>query len=370
MKLLIIDTYYPSALNSLRKNSPQIFRLSYQKQLKVLLSKRFGTSDAYSYYLKPLKVAAHEVIANDEKLQRTWAKEHKITIPESTILSSIKTIPYIYRFVGKPKWMQDIILAQVTDFKPTIIYFQDLTVLNPDNLKLVHARYKLVGQIASMPPPVSYLKHFDLLLTSLPNLVEKFTTMGIKSRLFKIGFDQRILAKIGEHRRVFDTVFVGSFSTYHTSGTKLLEKIAHHVSVDVWGNGLHFLSPLSPLRRNFHGEAWGITMYEVLARAKIVVNRHSDIAGEYANNMRMYEATGMGALLITEERKNLSELFAPGKEIVTYIDSSDLLDKLRYYLVHEDERIKIAQKGQERTHKEHTYEKRMKELECILKKEL
>ena len=75
-------------------------------------------------------------------------------------------------------------------------------------------------------------------------------------------------------------------------------------------------------------------------------------------------------LFRSEERENLPRLFTPGKEVVTYKDADDLTKKLRYYLAHENERKSIAQKGQERTLKEHTYEKRMRELVRILQKSL
>ena len=44
----------------------------------------------------------------------------------------------------------------------------------------------------------------------------------------------------------------------------------------------------------------------------------------------------------------------------------DLVEKIRYYLAHEEERSAIAHAGQERTLKDHTYLQRMKELEQII----
>ena len=35
-------------------------------------------------------------------------------------------------------------------------------------------------------------------------------------------------------------------------------------------------------------------MYRVLRQSKIALNRHSDVAEDHANNMRLYEATGVG----------------------------------------------------------------------------
>jgi spore maturation protein CgeB len=82
--------------------------------------------------------------------------------------------------------------------------------------------------------------------------------------------------------------------------------------------------------------------------------------------MRLYEATGVGTLLLTDEAKNLGELFEPGREVVTYADADDLAEKVRHYLAHEDERSAVARAGQERTLREHTYAERMRELVAIL----
>ena len=40
-------------------------------------------------------------------------------------------------------------------------------------------------------------------------------------------------------------------------------------------------------------------MYKILGRSKISFNRHINTAENNANNMRLYEATGMGSLLLT-----------------------------------------------------------------------
>ena len=64
-------------------------------------------------------------------------------------------------------------------------------------------------------------------------------------------------------------------------------------------------------------------MYRVLARTRVAMNRHGDIAEGHANNMRLFEATGAGALLATEAADNLPELFEPGREVLAYRDADD-----------------------------------------------
>jgi spore maturation protein CgeB len=228
----------------------------------------------------------------------------------------------------------------------------------------------LVGQIASPLPPKENLKCFDLIITSFPHYVGLFKKMGIKSEYHKLAFEPRVLKKIGKQKRTYPVTFVGSFTPYHSEGTKVLEKVTQKVPVHVWGQGIEFLSPISPLRKNYHGQAWGLDMYKILAKSKIVVNRHIKVADDYANNMRLFEATGMGAMLITDSKKNLNDLFKVGKEVVVYKSSNDLLKKLNYYIKNEDEQQKIAKAGQKRTLKNHNYSIRMKELSDILKKHL
>jgi spore maturation protein CgeB len=82
--------------------------------------------------------------------------------------------------------------------------------------------------------------------------------------------------------------------------------------------------------------------------------------------MRLYEATGVGAMLLTDRKDNLHELFEIDKEVVSYSSKEEAAELVRYYLDHPEESQKIAQAGQARTLRDHTYEKRMSELVSIL----
>jgi spore maturation protein CgeB len=116
------------------------------------------------------------------------------------------------------------------------------------------------------------------------------------------------------------------------------------------------------MRRRYHGQAWGLDMFRVLYSSRIALNRHIRVAGDYANNMRLYEATGVGALVLTEERLNLDELFVPGNEVVTYTTEDELVERIDYYLQHDDERRSIAEAGQRRTLSEHTHRHRLERV--------
>jgi len=78
--------------------------------------------------------------------------------------------------------------------------------------------------------------------------------------------------------------------------------------------------------------------------------------------MRLYEATGVGTLLVTDRKDNLSSLFEPGKEVVAYGSAEEAVELVDYYLQHNEERKQIARSGQARTLSEHSYHHRMEEF--------
>ena len=68
----------------------------------------------------------------------------------------------------------------------------------------------------------------------------------------------------------------------------------------------------------------------------------------------------------TRGEQRLGDLFAPGHEAVSYSSARELVDRVKYYLAHEDERSEIAAAGHARTLRDHTYIQRMRELVSIL----
>ena len=83
--------------------------------------------------------------------------------------------------------------------------------------------------------------------------------------------------------------------------------------------------------------------------------------------MRLYEATGTGALLVTDSKPNLGDIFDIGREVVDYRTEDECIERVLYYLGHEGERSKIASAGQQRTLREHTYFNRMCEMVDIVR---
>ncbi|RLB81528.1 MAG: hypothetical protein DRH24_09005 [Deltaproteobacteria bacterium] len=79
-------------------------------------------------------------------------------------------------------------------------------------------------------------------------------------------------------------------------------------------------------------------------------------------HLRDFEVPMSGALYITEYMDEIEEHFIPGKEIITYKNEYELLDKLRFYLEHQEAAEKVRLAGYERAISCHTYHIRYKTL--------
>jgi len=74
--------------------------------------------------------------------------------------------------------------------------------------------------------------------------------------------------------------------------------------------------------------------------------------------LRDFEVPMSGGFYMVEYMKELEEFFEIGKEIVCYGDREDLSDKIKYYLVHDNERETVRRAGHERCLRDHTWKKR------------
>jgi spore maturation protein CgeB len=352
VRILIVDTCYPAFLDAHYAARPELRNASYDVQWRALMGTFFGTSDSYSHYLAKVGHEAHEVVVNCLPLQKAWARDRGFRTRRAGFRPRVATPALVH--------------AQAAEFAADVVYVQDLSALDIDTLSALRQRALLVGQIASEPPSDEVLRKFDLLLTSFPHYLDRFRTLGINSEYFRIGFDERVLAHV-QPRRETDIAFVGGLGrTAHGRGNALLEEAAGRLPIAFWGYGVEGWPETSPIRRGFRGEAWGLEMFRVLAASRIALNRHIEAAEDNANNMRLYEATGVGTFLLTDAKRNLAELFEPGVEVETYGDVDELVEKARYYVDHEEARVAIAKAGQRRTLRDHTYARRMEELVALL----
>jgi hypothetical protein len=144
---------------------------------------------------------------------------------------------------------------------------------------------------------------------------------------------------------LYDVAFVGSVGVAHkrtNSRMRRLQLLAGRYHT----NDVFAPTPVEEVGR-------------IYSQARIVFN--TSIAGDVT--MRVFEGTASGALLVTDSVRNgLGELFEVGSELAVFGDDEEMLAKIDYYLAHEEERADIAAAGCRRTHRDHTYNRRVQQV--------
>jgi len=84
---------------------------------------------------------------------------------------------------------------------------------------------------------------------------------------------------------------------------------------------------------------------EILQRSKIVLNFSYSVDFDQLKG-RVFEALLCGAMLMENENAQIQCYFTPGEDYVSFNSKEDLVDKIQYYLEHEDERLEIAARGE------------------------
>jgi hypothetical protein len=378
MRILIFDTHYQESLHRFYQNEPHLAQQSSSEQLHAIYETGFGRADSLPLNLRKLGHEVEQFVVNAAPIQIAWANENGLQIDtkRSTVLKvqqRLKRHVDRLRSVAKtpgmniPKWEMEVLIAQARAFKPDVIFVCDVLYL-PAHFHRTLKDYTtlLVGEMAYPIPPGLDLQPFDLIISAAPHFVERLRKAGAKSELLRLGFEQTILDRLGSQTKDVELAFIGSVGKDHQLRLELLEELCRNVPISFWGAGAENLPADSPLRGRVKPPLWGYDMYRQLQRSKIALNIHIDMAEQYAANMRLYEATGVGTMLLTDWKMNLPELFVPGKEVAAYCSKEECVELVNYYLAHDSEREAVARAGQQRTLSEHSYYHRMQELTEIL----
>lgn len=78
--------------------------------------------------------------------------------------------------------------------------------------------------------------------------------------------------------------------------------------------------------------------------------------------LRVFDIMGSGGFVLSNYQPELAELFENGREVVMYESVDDLVEKIDYYLTHEDERKEIARAGCKKVQKMYRFEVRIREI--------
>ena len=402
-KLVKVSSYYTNFLKEYYKKYPYIKEYDYNNQLKHLIEQRVAWSDFYSRNFKKLGVDAYEIVANAHHLQNQWAKENNS------------------RKIGL-----NIVLDQLKKLKPNVVWFEDSFRFSGEFMREIRREVSSVRLIIGNccapynREQLNNFKAFDFITTCSPEFVDRFEKFHIDAVLLYHAFEPTIHDEIdysGEN--MYDFLFTGSIvggKGFHSHRVEILEQLLDkNINLQFRGNietlslfelfkrqsayiTSHFLKDIGlkkivkkitglnkalnvtsfprqvyvskKLRKISYPPVYGIEMYKLLVQSKIGLNIHADIASKFAVNMRLFETSGVGTALLTDHKENITDLFEPGTEILTYSSPEECVEKANWLLENPIESKKIAKSGQNRCLRDHNYYERAKKVDGLIRSKL
>ncbi len=319
MRIFQNSGLYPSYVPKLRRLTAGLS--GFADLRTAFLSDRFGAT----HFLLPVLNGHEEAFftnCDDAVLQKAWAKEHGIS-PKSS--------------------MEDILLSQIEEHRTEVFY----------NLAPVHYDSKFVKRLPSCvkksiawraaPSSGADFSAYDLMLSNLPSLITGWKKQGINAEYFSPAYDPNMSEFANNQDRPIDVLFIGAYSRHHMQRANTLRAVAE-LSSDykiqycldrsrITRLAETFLGSIPPLKsyrlpRSIvavsNAPVFGLDMYDLIGKSKIVLNGSIDMAGNERGNMRCFEAMGCGALLISDEGVYPQGMVA-GDTMLNY-QGSDVVD--------------------------------------------
>jgi hypothetical protein len=351
---------------------PELASRSYKEIRNELFAQYYYQSDSLSSAIAAQGNDVEESIPECYPLQLKWAKQHAPSLAASYYLG--KPLRSFRSRVLKQtavmeEWGSKVVLEQVRKYKPDVVYVYSGAPVTEQQLVEIKKHTRLLVLQWSCALIEGFPYHlFDLVTTSYRKLIPYFRSRNIRCEEVQQAYDQRINDLVKKEASTGDVVFIGTLlPKVHATRIAILEQLAEKINIDFYGQGYEQLPADSPIRKRYKGEANGLNMYNIYSRYKIALHIPGDTVNEFAGAKRLFEVTGIGTMLLTQQQSNISEYFEEGKELLCFTDANDCFEKIKYYLAHDKEREQVAKAGQQRTFSYHSFSKRAAEVDKIVR---
>ncbi len=403
MKISFIYTPSRVSWSYTYRKYPWLRTAEYEIQLARLLAEPNGGMSGYQSALTLMGHECQTVFPEINPLQQTWFREN--VAQKSGPLNG-----------------QDILQRQIASFQPDVLYCSVSNSFGSHFIRSLKASVPsikaVVMYVGSFTYDVDLIKDADVVVACSQELVDSLVVGGAKAHYIPHAFDSINVAtaKSADIVQIPKVFFSGSLvrrKGMHDEREKVLAHLARnlpsayylsmaHSSSSVMRMDWCLLKVSSEISRGishipFLGSTfgrsntfrrlsrirvadspivsrdiskvakppvYGLDVY-ALYRSYLVTLNHS---GEYASaeNLRLFEATGAGACLLTDFKFNLADYFSLDDEVVTYSSEEECVEKAKYLLDHPDVARGIGISAAQRSAQEHTYVKRSELLQKLL----
>ena len=149
-----------------------------------------------------------------------------------------------------------------------------------------------------------------------------------------------------------DVSFIGNISKKKRAAMDGLLQRASDLVIAIWGPSAWAAQGGAVAGAYRRSPVFGLEYAKAIGLSKInlglLFEGNRDSASPDRITARTFEIPGAGGFMLHERTPEAEALFEDGKECVFFDDAGDMIEKIRYYLAHDEERRAIARAGRQR----------------------
>lgn len=372
-----------------RKNS-DLAGEAYPLQFSRFCGDFFGPVDTWSVVLTKMGIEAVDLICGVPELDAAWVKAHD----QSPGLSQL-----------------ELLKVQIKFYDPDVLFLEGIEVFSQEEIEAFRSYIKPSAKVCGLTgtdirsKPTLY--QLDAVFSCMKGLVSDLNSQNKAAYFLPHSFDPRILKQFADKPQPTEPVnMIGNFvsgSHMHDFRVAVAEQLIADHNMVIYSNyekhihkaflrfskmktayALGHLLNALPLKNSLLAKrlraaalrgnpefkfsklisgsakpgAYGLQQYELLRRAQVTVNVHAGLAEDFAANMRLFEATGIGTALATDMKSDLAEFFEPDSEVVAFSSVEEASEKIGFLVDNPKAARDIAANGQKRCLRDHTFDSR------------
>ncbi len=234
------------------------------------------------------------------------------------------------------------LLERIEEIKPDyilmVIYKQfgtDMTCIDKETIEAIKVPIISIWGDLEADEVLAMCKSVDKYMYKVIGTASKEITERAGYKYMHVPKNPLIFNNLNKERDL-DVVFSGSFGYGRDERREVLQYL-----ID---NGINLIAGGSEGADHFSTEEYA----DRYKRAKLAIS-FSIARGVNVVNARPFEVMHCGAMLLEQESPELAKLYEEGVDYMPWKDKVDLLEKIRYYLANEEERLSIAANGHKKT---------------------
>jgi len=193
-----------------------------------------------------------------------------------------------------------------------------------------------------------YAHEFDLFCTNSKfSYLNQYKNVNIEHLPFAAS--PLIHYPLENNKKEHDIIIVGG---YRQDRLNVAKTLSEKFNVGIYGSGWPKIGSKN------YGQINGKGHLSALNSGKIYISFSKTVAGYHNVKVGLFEAAACKNLLVTEDFSEVYNYFEKDKEIITYTNKNELVEKIEYFLHNKNILDDITNASYNRFIREHTWEKR------------